>query len=445
MTPLRYTKTGRLFTLPTGQFEWKGKVRQNNIQLPDRSFVPYIFDATDKSVRFGDMTAKFRPQGIELFHLRDLRTTIQIHPETFKAGQWNRSEPTRNPLQVVNVSRAESRDYLDIILRSGTSDLVVEMRLRIGGSNKITWKTELLATNAGQHRAMVEFSGLPDVPQPITRYQPGTNQRIELPPIKYRLGGLVHAWRASRPNEEALHTIDGDSSLTRIGLGEGQYVRNQRKIITPDTTGELPIGVDADDGDEIRDNTWSAAGNAGDGNLYIDDDTASNSNLALGLGWRAIDLNTTSPGVASIDSGTQIHCFNGGTNGNPENVECVLYGSDVAGGNVWSSSVKPSTVTQTAASTTVSPTTSDQTIPCAGILGEWVITDGVTYEGNTGDDMYLFIINSTAGNGDFWSGCQDYDGAGAAEETGLTIVFTPTSAGAAAPPVGSLALLGAGL
>lgn len=404
---------------------WKGKVRQRNIQLPDTSFTPYVYDIPTQTVRFGDMQARFRPQGIELLNGATLRATIQIHPETFSAGQWRRQITTRNPLQVVNVSRNESRDYFHATLTSGTSDLSVIVRFRVGGSNKIEWQTTIKATNAGRHRAILDFTGLTEVPQPITRFQPGSRRTVTLPAVKYKLGGLIHAWR---PSEEADHMIEGDATMTSIGLGEGTYTKGQEKIITPDTTGEASIAVEGDDGDELVDATWSDQGNAGDGNLYVDDDTAGNSNLAIGVGWRAIDLNTTSPGVDSIDAGTFVHCFNGGVNQNPGNIECTLRGDDSSGA-VWSSTNKPSTVTSTTANVTVTPTTGDQTLACEGIVSEWVVTDGLTYEGATGEDMYLYLINVTAGAQDFWSGCQDYDGAGAGEETGLTIVYTPSAAG----------------
>ena len=431
LTHERWTPAGRVLNVGTGQKVYLSHVGQVNHHVTGDVYRPYVWDAPARTARFADCELRMLGTGPELWRgaVRLARIIPQV--ETFLAGAWQRPVLTLARTDVTEIVGQGPTDFLEItlMLRSLVADF--QLRFRMGGSHKIHLDHRIRARVAGRHRLVL------DVPRdsaaqvrPMFGHSP--EGPVSIPSTGWDFLDSEVYWRWHR-RELDRRTLDTDTSRFAARLLEQDYAIDEEAALSPDTLGPTAIGNDADDGDENRgttgsNGTFSSAGTYANGNLYLEDDNGTGTVRWLGLGWRAIDLNTTSPGVDSIDAGTQIVITNPGDNGTPTGVAATLAGVNAGGGTVWGvGAARPSQQTATAATVAVTGSAGNQTLAVTTIVNEWVITEATSYDGVAGEDMYFFFNQGTPTGTDFWSVTADYDGAGAGVEATLTIQYTPTA------------------
>jgi len=431
---VRWSEAGRTLALDSGQRVYTSRVGQANT-LDGGVWKPYVIDRVNGVVRFADSELRFTPAGVEHWRKGRQLSRFRADIEAFQAASWERPVLAVGALELIEEDDGGATAHVRCRYTLTAAEGGATIELLVGGSHKVHLTTTLEAKAAGRYRLAwdVDTPTRPVARQP--RALPGGRPAPARPFSFDTPGSDLHLrWK---PAEAADHGfLLGDDRL-RVYIGEKDYAVRERKRVVPLTLGPTGIGNDADDGDETRDDlTWSSGGFYANGNLYLEDASSGNSTVQwLGLGWRAIDLNTASPGVASIDAGTQITCVNGGDNGTPTNITGTLAGVNAGGGTVWSTTNRPSQQAATAATTAITGSTGNQNFAVQTIVQEWVVTEATSYEGAAGEDMYFFMQEPSTGGSSWWSVTDDYDGAGGNVEATLTIQYTATSAGGISIPV----------
>lgn len=236
--------------------------------------------------------------------------------------------------------------------------------------------------------------------------------------------------------EEALYhtpvmTATGDPNTRHVDIviGPATLAADEVWAVRPQTFGPTAT-TDAEEGSESEDDTaeWQAnywdGGNTG----YLAGHDAggnwSNGPNFIVAGWLP-DLDTVTPGVASIDTGTEINAPNGGDNtGTPGNITARLYFNDAATPAVASGTNLPSNMVQTveAEEGLITGSAVDQTWACRDCINELVVTDGNDYEGTQRMIAILEEQNPATTGAFYWN---------VADENSIQLTIQYTAAGGA--------------
>jgi len=173
------------------------------------------------------------------------------------------------------------------------------------------------------------------------------------------------------------------------------------------TWGPTGIAATGDDGYE------EAGGWANDG-VYCGH--TGSSTLNCGLRW----LNVTVPAGATVTSAT-ITMHARSVSGTVTNVHGTFYGDDVDDAAAWSSTSRPSQVTQTSASQDFDPSAwvsyTDYSYDVAAIIAEIIARAGW----ESGQDIRIALLNDSSVSGSY---VRVFDYVDAVAATRLTIVYT---------------------
>ena len=439
---VRWSEAGRTLALDSGQRVYTSRVGQANT-LDGGVWKPYVIDRVNGVVRFADSELRFTPAGVEHWRKGRQLSRFRADLEAFRAADWQRPVLAVGALELIEEDDGGATAHVRCryTLSAPEGDAVIE--LLVGGSHKVHLATTLDAKTAGRYRLTWDVDTLTRPVAQSPQRLPGGRPALAQP-FRFDTPGsdLLVRWRMQEaPDHGALLADD----RLRVYIGEKDYAVREVKRVVPLTLGPTGIGNDADDGDQFCTgatsptinpvgSTWTSAGNYANGNLYVEVTNGVSPIVRwAGFGWRAIDLNTASPGVASIDAGTQIVFTNGGDNGTPTVISGSLHGVDAGGGTVWAESGnRPSAQVSTTATTAYTGATTNQTLSVQTIVQEWVVTEATSYEAAAGDDMYFYFEDNAEGSqtASWWSVSDDYDGAGSNVEATLTIQYTASGAAA---------------
>lgn len=298
MHHVRWTRAGRRLALPTGQLAYKGFVGQRNIELEDGSFAPYLWNATARTLRFGELEARFVGDRVEFWREGELQATTRPRLERRSAGGW-RTERAR-----VRIERLADEDDLGawafariaIVLES---DRVVARHVIVaGGRSRARGDTLVRAILPGEYRVVLE-------------HDLGAEPRSRV--RSYGAAGWIAAngWRVAWTKAEDLErSVHRTPRGLKIELPSVRRVAGQKRpaelFVSPDTYG--PALLSAQDDDNISDSAAYSGTGVTTGAGYIDFifvDDSDAPQYCANFRFASVDLDGR-PG--SIDVGTVLTC-----------------------------------------------------------------------------------------------------------------------------------------
>lgn len=301
-----WTRAGRTLEIPsTGQRVYCAQVAQQNVELADGSFAPYVWSDDARSLRYGDVEARFVGDRIEFRREGELQATTRprLQRRTFRG--WI-DEDVR-----VRVERLADEDSLGPIAYARVALVLESTRatarhiLVAGGWSRARADVELRAHLPGEYRVVVEhdLGGAPIAPDTSAGAVGHISAR-----------GWRVAWTVDEDRERSVRVTDRGLEIAMPSL---RRARGQRRPaeqwISPDTYGPIQItggSGSTDDGSSRRTaggfgRTFLPQGNLGgayDRLLYVDDESP-DADMAPYWRFTSVDLGGT-PG--SIDAGTQL-------------------------------------------------------------------------------------------------------------------------------------------
>lgn len=233
-------------------YVYKTTVGQYNVDRGDGSFAPFVYDPTNKVVRFADCELRFVVGGLQFWRDKQQIGALAFYPETLRGSTWRRDTATIGPLQITEQDTGDARATITFAYRVSTTDYRADVSITLGGSHLVRFRFDVQALKAGEHALVVEWG---DAIEPIQEY--GRNRdtgAIELlTPTAVRTNGMWQRWFVQ---EQALHAIEAPDK--RVRLGHKIYQADEQLTISPDVMGPLYITANEDD-----------IGISGDAELYL--------------------------------------------------------------------------------------------------------------------------------------------------------------------------------
>src|SRR3989304_2537154 len=254
MQHLRWEKSGRTFVGDKpGQFVYKSSIGQQNVDLGDGQFAPYVWDKEKRIVHFADCELRFTASGLEFWHGGERLNTLSFNPEVKQGNNFIRKAPSLGSLAVEEIDPGNSKVELKISYKITTDDAETEISVRAGYNHKVHFGTRFKALKDGvEQRVSVEFA---EKFEPVEQRD---RQGKILPTARLK---SEKSWWAWDMTEQADHEIK-QTTITKIHLGGKKNDLHEEKIITPDTWGtDVGIAANADDGyQDGFDAVWYVSG-----------------------------------------------------------------------------------------------------------------------------------------------------------------------------------------
>lgn len=312
----KWTATGREFTTENpGQHVFKTASGQQNVDLGNGSFAPYVWDQEKNTVRFADYRAQFNDKGVEFSYdgPPNGETSNQLfspifYPEIKRGDQWYRGSFKISNLQTEEVQTTNASDLLKVSYDIETTYQKTTVTAQFGGSNKAKFSFKIKALEAGEQRLTFEKNKDGKIEE-IKNSDKSGNSQDEI--VGYRFDGVSWIWN---PDEIADHVIEDQGSKIIIHLEQGEYQAGEEKILSPDVWGGYgdtkSIAANSDDAG------WAGAINGCSSNRLYVDDSGSVDCQGGGLRFTGINLGGS---PAYIDDGTRLTMLdsvdNSGSNG----------------------------------------------------------------------------------------------------------------------------------
>ena len=406
MQHLRWEKSGRTFTGDKpGQFVYKSSIGQQNVDLGNGQFAPYVWDKTKRIVRFADCELRFTASGLEFWHREERLNTFSFNPEAKQGLNFERKIPTVGNLAIEEIDPGNSKAELKISYKITTVDADTEVFVKAGYNHKVHFGTKFKALKDGiEQRVALEFA------EKLEPVEERDRQGKILPTARLKSEKSWWAWNRA---EQADHEIE-QTIVTKVHLGRKVYAINEEKVISPDTWGtDVGIAANGDDGsEEITD--WYDEGAFGNNLAYggIYDVYAER----IGFRWTNI---TVSQG-ATINSGL-LDVYHARTPENADHSGMYWYGAKEANMSQWSSEIRPSNRTKTNAALSWAPNLTapawENGLNVTSIIQE-IVSQGTWVSGNA---LGLFTDNTLTQEG--YAMIEDYSHANS-NEAELTITYT---------------------
>lgn len=293
---LHWTRAGRKLDLGGRQRAYKACVGQRNIELPDGSFAPYVWDEAAACLRFYErVEARFVQTGVEWLvdGKRVARTKFAVEERI--GDRWFRKHGS------YKIEKLPDEDDLGPIASARIAlsfrSAAVEARHIIvaGGRYKARGDTHVVAHQAGEYRVVLE-------------HDLGVAQHVK---TSCNEGYITPAgWRVAWTAEESKtrHT-SYDGRFLRIELESVRKRRRARQpaelFVSPDTYGSVSVLAGDDDSQSSTTNFFpdplSGFSPPFQHNFYVDDGDGVNGDINIHLWFGSVDLEGL---PASIDAGT---------------------------------------------------------------------------------------------------------------------------------------------
>lgn len=431
MKHLRWEKSGRLFDHSDigdpNTYTFVTGIGHKNVDVGDGSFAPYVVSGA--SLKHGDSEYNFSDGWQELRYVGQIITSkSRLYVARNVSGAWTdipHGIPTRN---IVHDYPREGRctAYLDFPNIQGYAQgSRLQVGVEVGGDDRQTYGFRLRSPVAGIFR----LEWVLEIPQNVDiEWLEAATSPTDSTPVRIgiRLGQNEIRWsRAEAPFRSATSEIVQDGRILRIFLGP--YTVNAMEWLTiyPDVWGATSLAATGDDGTETATaGTWNAAGYYENHNM-IGNRGESSGLTHIGLRWVNV---TVSNGASVSNAHIDIHCDAYDAAGTPT---ATMYGADADNQAQWSSTIRPSTVTKTTASTSANPRTTAgwQEIVVTDIVSEIVARAGWS-SGNAMSFAWICTNASTEHHAWFPDyGYWDY----ATNPTQLTITYTAGGAASGKP------------
>lgn len=316
MKHARWTRAGRRLLLPTGQHVYKGYVGQQNIELDDGSFAPFVWDDRAKTLRYGDVEARFSLWGISFWRGGELQAITRPWLQRKDGDSWVDVQA------VPRVERLSDEDNLRawacarIAITLEADGVIARHVLVAGGRPKARADIEIDARAVGEYRVVVDhdLGAMPEVPDLSSG----------------AVGWIApNGWRVAWTDEEDL-----DRLVTRTARGlrvelpsivVAALARPARLRISPDTYG--PVSISVEDHDSLSDstaysNTGVVSGAGYVNHLFLDDSNSPAPQVCASLRFDSVDFDGY---IGSIDAGTQLSCDRTGGAGDGGNNRVISW------------------------------------------------------------------------------------------------------------------------
>jgi hypothetical protein len=404
----KWNSNGRTFATDVkGQKVYKSAVGQNNVDLGNGDYIPYVWDQANKRLRFGKCEIRLGITGIEFWFDGE-----KLHEGRFriekKSGTWGNISTIASGLSIQETITEESFNTVTLSYDVDSTDFNASISLKVGGFDKAHFGYSFKAKNAGEFRVVWE-NDITETGKPIY----GFNNSVDKNTVTYGYETSKSTWKWLY-EEIPDHVIEDTAEKINFYLKEGTYVKDEIKNLNPTTWGPTGIAADADDGNESDPGTWYENGKYGDNKLYIN---YSDDCLWFALRFENVNLGGT---PSTIDAGSYLTLVNPGDNTGLGTVQVTIKCAENNNPAEWTVT-KPSAVadwTETTVTYTCT-TSSPVSIDLESVIAELVETNGYSYSGS--EPINIGVLRLGVWGAANWSGSWDYGGTTAAT---LTIVYT---------------------
>jgi hypothetical protein len=336
LTHHKWEKSGRTFkTDKPNQYVYKSSIGQQNVDLGNGEYAPYVWDEKNKIVKFANSEMYFTENGLEFWREKEKLYITSFHPEAKENGLWQRKIASVSGPRIEEIKTTEATDYLKISFDLDTEKQQTTIVLRVSSlSNKAQFSFTTRAKQEGEYRLAVEQDKKGSL-EPLY----ATNKFNERTHIGYYFPDNGFYWKWL-PNEIAEHHIEDTAMKLAIHLNQGDYSQGEIKTLSPDTWGPTLISNDNDDGEERDDTTWDVNGWDADG-----DKLGEYQNIhEVGLRWQSVTVPD-----AYINNGTKITFYTQWSVIGPNTLRTLIKGIAEDNTVAWSQESRPSQRSKTTA------------------------------------------------------------------------------------------------
>ena len=280
----RWEKSGRklVHDMEPNRFLFKSFAGQQNIDIGNGEFVPYIWDAQNKIAKYGNFQVQFfdwyqvikRLIPEEKVVIDDQRFEVQY----FQGNKWRVLDLYNHTISTTEDT--ENGLFFIKKIYTGDGQDILEVEYQIGQRNWVRFSIYLKVENAGTYR--------------IRWQNTGVQGEIQENATNIKFDDICFSWM---PNETPLRSyeIEQQAQGKKVDIFMGSYELNDGEeiLISPDTWGYTDADSDADL--NITDDTWDP--NTGSNTIWAGK-PADNDEWNLGLRF----VNVTVPKDATINT-----------------------------------------------------------------------------------------------------------------------------------------------
>ena len=411
---LSYTATGRKFKVTedgqdTGQRVFKTFVGQNNVDLGDNNFVPYLWDDPSQSIRYGNLSCEFYPGGYQVVREFGNVETL-IDDQRFEVQYWDDPQWRTLDLWQIGLTVDQQEDYCVVTRNlSDGSGNILDVDYIFRPLEKVKNTFRLHVVDANLYRIRFQSSGIAGE---VTEISAITLGGENLGIYKLLFDNIKFQWLANEIDTHSNYTIEDQAGGKKLDIfiGDFDLAANSGVVVSPDTWGPTTV-ADADDGFEHNDTTWY---DDNSGSIYAGD--FEGADLDAGFMWTVTDTDLPE---ATINTGTKITINVAGIY--DAGVDGILKLADDRSPGTWGSSNRPSQLTKHTSVTVdwdEGSTGSQDSPELNSFIQQRIDGDDSADAFESGDKLAVIWENVASALDDetYWN-----EGVG-----DLTIVFTPT-------------------
>ena len=249
----RWDKSGRTFkTERPNQYVYKSYVGQQNVDLGNGQYAPYLWDEENRVVKFAHNEIHFNSNSLELWRNNEKLQTAFFYPEKNENGIWQRQSTKISDFRIEEIKTTDPTDYLKISYDLDTEDQIVTIAVRVGGKENAEFAFNTKAKQTGEYRLALEQDKKYQL-EPI--YFSSNDDVLDKAHIGYYSPDKGFYWRWL-PSETAEHHIKDTPKKLAMYLNQSSYSQGEIRTLSPDTWGATEIAADADDGFESNETTY---------------------------------------------------------------------------------------------------------------------------------------------------------------------------------------------
>ncbi len=243
---LAWTREGRKLVLGPGLYAYTGSIAQQNIELPDGTYAPYVWNDDARVLRYADVEARFRGGSVEFWRDGTLQAVTRPRLQRRTRHGWVDEEARVRVERLSDEDELESMAFARVAIVLESERATARHILVAGCRSRARGDTQLIAHLPGEYRVVLEH----DLGGPIeTSRQPlASIPSAGCVAHTSALGWRV-AWTLEEDRDRSVRVTDRGLAIELAPL---RRARGQRRPaeqwVSPDTYGPILNAGGGNDG-----------------------------------------------------------------------------------------------------------------------------------------------------------------------------------------------------